>query len=164
MQDPRAAESPLLDVLMLLRRRLGHVERPWAVTGGLGFSLQGVPVEVHDIDLQTDREGAYAIEAIFADAVVQPVAFSGTERIRSYFGTLTVQGVRVEVMGDLQKRLPEGSWEPPVAVAEHLRFVEVRGLSIPVLDLRYEVEAYRILGRHAKAEMLARWLDATNRR
>ena len=164
MQHPRAAESPLLDVLMCLRRRLGQVERPWAVTGSMGFSLQGLPVEVHDIDLQTDREGAYAIEEIFTEAVVQPVALSGTERVRSYFGTLELQGARIEIMGDLQKRLPDGSWEPPVTVAEHLRYIEVRGLSIPVLDLRYEAEAYRTLGRHDRADMLARWLDANNTR
>lgn len=26
----------------------------WAVTGSLGMALQGVPVDVHDIDSQTD--------------------------------------------------------------------------------------------------------------
>jgi hypothetical protein len=30
----------------------------WVITGSLGCALQGVKVEVHDIDIQTDRESA----------------------------------------------------------------------------------------------------------
>lgn len=160
MQGQRPVDTAFLDVLMLLVSRLNPLDRPWAVTGSLGFALQGVPVAVHDIDLQTDREGAYAMGRLLHEFVVRPVAFSSAERIRSHFGVLQVDGIRVEIMGDLQKRLPDGSWEPPVDVGAHRSFIEVEGCRVPVLDLRYEEKAYRQLGRHDKADMLARWLQA----
>ncbi len=92
------------------------------------------------------------------DRVTRPVAFSGTEAIRSHFGALVIEGIAVEIMGALQKRLPDGTWEDPVEVALHRRWIEVGGLRVPVLDLVYEARAYRVLGRTARAELLARWL------
>lgn len=130
----------------------------WALTGSTAFALQGVSVEPHDIDVQTDAAGAVAIAARFPEAVVQPVAFSGTERIRSHFGVLEIGGLRVEIMGALQKRLPDGGWEAPVDVAALRRWITVGELRLPVLDLAYEARAYRWLGRIDRAELLEDWL------
>ena len=97
-----------LDVLRTLYARLSGTEVVWVVTGSLGFALQSVPVTPHDIDLQTDAVGAYAIMRLFCEQVVRPVAFSSTATIRSYFGTLAIAGITVEIMGAIQKRLPDG--------------------------------------------------------
>ncbi len=75
----------------------------WVVTGGFGFGLQGVLVEPHDIDIQTDKEGAYEIERLFSEFVVKPVKFRKSERIRSHFGALMIEGVRVEIMGRFKR-------------------------------------------------------------
>jgi hypothetical protein len=135
----------------------------WALTGSTAFALQDIPVEAHDIDVQTDAAGAYAIAARFPEAVVQPVAFSGTERIRSHFGVLALDGLRVEIMGALHKRLPTGDWEDPVDVAGLRRWITVGGLRLPVLDLAYEARAYRLLGRIDRAELLEDWLRTRGR-
>lgn len=144
--------------LRVLVERLAGEPILWALTGSMSFALQGLPVEPHDIDIQTDAQGAYALAACFAGRVTRPVAFSGTEAIRSHFGALTIEGVAVEIMGALQKRLPDGTWEDPVDVALHRRWIEVEGLRVPVLDLAYEARAYRVLGRTARAELLEDWL------
>jgi len=144
--------------LRALIDRLAGTPILWALTGSMSFVLQGLPVEPHDIDIQTDAQGAYALAACFADRVTRPVAFSGTEGIRSHFGALVIEGITVEIMAALQKRLPDGTWEDPVAVAAHRRWIEVEGLRVPVLDLTYEARAYRVLGRTARAELLVRWL------
>ncbi|HST89021.1 MAG TPA: hypothetical protein VLJ14_11635 [Ktedonobacterales bacterium] len=132
----------------------------WAPTGSTSFALQGVPVEAHDIDVQTDAAGAYALAGRFAEAVTRPVAFSEAERIRSHFGAMRLYGVTVEIMGDIVKRLPDGRWEEPVNLNAHTRFVEAHGLRLPVLALEYEAQAYRTLGRVQTAELLERWLAA----
>jgi hypothetical protein len=131
----------------------------WAITGSLGFALQGLEVDVHDVDLQTDRAGAYEIERRFSPYIVRPVAFSESKRIRSHFGALEIKGVKVEIMGELQKRLPDGRWEDPVDVALHRRWVAWEGIRLPVLSLEYEYQAYRIMGRNEKAEMLRKWME-----
>lgn len=144
--------------LRQLHERLAANGLPWAVTGSLGFALQGVPVAVRDIDIQTDRDGAYRIAALFAASVTLPVAYHADERIRSHFGTLTLDGVAVEIMGAVQKRLADGAWEDPVDIAQHRQFVAFEGLRVPVLSLAYECQAYRRLGRLEKAALLERWL------
>jgi hypothetical protein len=98
-------------------------------------------VDVHDVDVQTDEPGAYRIEQVLRDEVVQPVRPSSSAGERSHFGKLVVSGVCVEVMGPLQKRLPDGSWEPPVDVSPHCVWVVSGDLCVPVLSLRYEADA-----------------------
>jgi len=151
--------------LNVLKRIVSQLEGTgilWAVTGSMGFALQGVPVAVHDIDLQTDEAGAYAIERLFAGFVTRPVAFSATNRIRSHFGALNIDGIIVEIMGDIQKRARDGSWEEPVNLSAHRRFISAAGMHIPVLPLAYERDAYLKLGRQETAAMLADWLERTS--
>ena len=155
MIDPRH-----LAVLRTIASRLDNSDVNWVVTGSLGFALQGVPVDVHDIDIQTDAAGAYAIERCFAAFSVRKVTFSAAERIRSHFGALVIDGIRVEIMGDIQKRLADGTWEDPVDLSRHKRFVNVEGMRVPVLSLEYECQAYEKLGRMDKVALLRRWLNA----
>ncbi len=148
-----------LEVLREVSRRLEDGRVNWAITGSLGFALQGISVEPNDIDIQTDRAGAYEIERLFPRSVVRPVAFSSAERIRSYYGAMVIDGVPVEIMGDVEKRGANGTWEGPVDIRRHIRVVEICGMRVPVLSLEYEYRAYLMLGRTDKAEVLRRHLE-----
>jgi len=146
----------------VLRRIVTRLEKQplnWAITGSLGFALQGVEVAVNDIDLQTDRESAYAIERLFADHMTRSVAFSAVAHIRSHFGAFELEGVQVEIMGDIQKKLADGTWEAPVNPRDHRAWVMFEGMQVPVLSLAYEYRAYLKLGRLEKAALLKRYLE-----
>lgn len=108
-----------LNVLRKIYARLNDSTVNWIVTGSLGFALQGVPVEIHDIDIQTDKAGAYEIERRFSEFVTRKITFSCTERIRSHFGALTIDGIKVEIIGDIQKWLNDGIWEDVVDLKNH---------------------------------------------
>ena len=148
-----------LKVLRKINERLSNTSVNWAVTGSLGFALQGVPVEPNDIDIQTDKRGAYEIERYFSEFMTKRVTLSSTEKIRSYFGEFMINRIKVEIMGDIQKSLEDGSWENPVDLEHHKRVVQVEGMQVPVLSLEYEYQAYLKLGRVDKAEMLRNWLQ-----
>ena len=143
-----------LAVLRKVHARLASADVSWAVTGSMGFALQGVPVEPHDIDIQSDEKGVYEIERLFSEYVARPVALSSTGTMRSHFGALSIDGLQVEIMGDIQKRSDDGAWEEPTDLNRHRRFVDVDGMRIPVLSLEYEYQAYLKLGRIERAEML----------
>ena len=130
----------------------------WAVTGSPGFALQGVPVEVHDIDIQTDEPGAYAIERLFPGCEKRQVKLSATQTMRSHFGELLIEGIEVEVMGDIQKPLADGTWSEPTDLNRHRRFVDIEGMRIPVMSLEYEETAYRTIGRIEKADLLKSYM------
>lgn len=151
--------TPHMRALRRLCERLQGSGVNWALTGGLSFALWGLPLEPNDIDVQTDAQGAYEIERLFADCVTKPVRFSSGERIRSHLGVLTVDGVTVEIMGDIRKRLEDGTWEEPVDLRAHREHVRVEGMAVPVLSLEYEREAYRKLGRMDRARLLEAWLQ-----
>ena len=154
-----------LDVLRKLYTRLDGTDINWAVTGSLCFALQGVPMpEVHDIDLQSDAAGAYDIERLFAENVSRKVEFSSTHNIRSHFGALMIDGVKVEIMGDVEKR-PDGAadWEEPPDLKQVKRYVQVDEMRVPVMDLEYECQAYLSMGRTATAKLLREWLDGKHK-
>ncbi len=150
--------EPQRSVLLTLVDLLVGLEQPWVVTGSTGMALQGVPLEAHDIDLQTDAAGAYAIGQRLSAFGVTPVHEYISPRIRSHFGRFVIDGVTVEVMGALQK-LIDGHWEAPVTVEIHRRSFPLEGRTVPVLSLVYEEQAYRVLGRIERAELLRRWLE-----
>ena len=149
------------NALRILAARLSGTSVTWAVTGSTGFALHGLPIEPHDMGIQTDEAGAYQIEQLFPDEVIRPVNFSSAGHIRSHFGRLRIGGVEVEIMGALQKRQANGEWEPPVEVERYTEIVDLDGLSIPVLSLAYECEAYERLGRTDRSREIRRWLERT---
>ncbi len=154
-------DPTFLNVLRQLYARLSATNINWAVTGSLCFALQGVPVdEVHDIDLQSDEAGVYEIERLFADNVIRKVTLSTSSNIRSHFGALLIDGVKVELMGDIEKRPnDDADWDDPVDLNRVKRHVQVDEMRVPVLDLEYEYQADLKMGRVAKAKMLRTWLD-----
>jgi hypothetical protein len=153
-------ETRFLNALRTIYSRLHECRSVWAVTGSLGMALQGMDIVVHDIDLQTDKQGAYAMESLLEEYSIAPVKYKASERICSFFGVLEINGVRVEIMGDLQKKLADETWENPVKVEEHQEWVEFSGMTIPVLSLVYEYQAYLMYGRYEKAEKIKKWLES----
>jgi hypothetical protein len=121
-------------------------------------ATQGITDQIHDIDSQTNKVGAYEIERVLMKYVVRPVRYRESERIRSYLGMLDIDGIQVEIMGDIQKRLENQDWEEPVKVESYKQWLDIDGMHVPVLSLDYEYLAYLRLGRTEKAEMLRTWL------
>ena len=144
--------------LKIICGTLQNTEVVWAITGSLGLALRGMEFEVNDIDLQTDAAGAYGIQNAFSGSIVRQVRLSMSEEIASHWGELEIEGVKVEIMGGLQKKSPDRTWEPPVEVEQHLEFVPFEGMMLPVLSLKHEEQAYRKLGRTDKADRIKDWL------
>lgn len=107
-EDARARARHLDGMRRVIRLKECPVD--WAVTGSLGMVLRGVPVDIRDIAIQTDKGGVYELEQRFSDCLVKAVRLSESERIRLSFGVLEVGGIGVDTMGDIQKRLEDGQW------------------------------------------------------
>lgn len=44
------------------------------------MALEGMDIEVHDIDIRTDQNGADGIESKFSEYVTEPVRYSQSEQ------------------------------------------------------------------------------------
>ncbi len=146
-------------VLATIVEALRDRQIDWVITGSLGMALHGMPLNPHDIDLQTDKNGVYEIEEIFKSNVVAPLAFRSSDRLQSYFGKLEIDGIKVDIMGDLQKRNDDLTWEEPVKVEDYREWLEYSGIMVPVMQLEYEYLAYTKMGRIERARLLRDWLD-----
>ena len=146
--------------LLYICDNLKQYDLLWALTGSTNFNLQGINININDIDVQTDKKSAYRFEKIFNKHIIKPVKYSSTDKIRSHFGIFNIKGVKVEVMGDIQKRLPNGEWEKKKDLNNFIEFLDLGGYKIPVLNLKYEEKAYRILGRIEKADLIKRHLES----
>ena len=149
----------IMAVLRRLERELDGLL--WVLTGSVGLALQGMPLEPRDVDLQTDEAGAYEIQRRLAAYVTRPVTFVTRERTRSHWGGFVIDGIEVEVMGDVQQRALDGEWDPAPDLPRLARWVEVDGLQVRVLPLAYEADAYRRMGRLEKAALIQAYADAT---
>ena len=150
MVDPR-----LMVVLKRVVARLENRSVNWALVGSLGLAIRGVPVEPHDIDLMTDRKGAYEIERIFSEFVKERVALRISENIQSHYGALKMDGIKIEIMGEFRLRRKDGGWDEAPDLPMLRRLVKVEDIDVPVLALEWEHHSYSALGRTERAGAIA---------
>lgn len=128
------------------------------------MALQGMPLEVHDIDLQTTAPGALAMEQILGGQPLSRVTYKSSEKIRSFLGSLELENIKIEIMGDVQKLLPNGSWEEPMDISTHRIWVSFENQRVPVFSLEYEQQAYLLMGRPRRAAQIQEWLKNAAKR
>jgi len=114
----------------------------WVLAGSLSLALQGVKVEPNDIDLLTDRRGAFRINAILKKYEKKEVTYSETEKVSSFLGIFEIQGVKVEVMGAYRER--QGTrWVSLSKRLENPRIIGIDGVRIPVSPIEDQLASYR---------------------
>ena len=151
-------EKDLFKCIKFLVENFSSLDELWAFTGSLGQYIQGMKINPHDIDIQTDRLGAYAINKLLSNYCVEQVYFKESEKIKSYFGVFKIDSVKIEVMGDMQK-LVNDSWTFKTDLKSTILIVNWKGLKIPVMDLEYELQAYNDMGRFERAEKIKSFLE-----
>lgn len=91
-----------IKVLRRINERFQKHKIRWVLVGSLSLALQDVKIKPKDIDILTDKEGALKSNEIFKKHIKKAVAWSQTERYGSFFGKFQINGVVVEIMGDLK--------------------------------------------------------------
>jgi hypothetical protein len=142
---------PHRHALEVVSERLLGWDLPWAVTGSVALALHGLDVACRDLDLVTTAARARELEAAFDAEVVEPMALSSGSGLRAHRGMLRIDGVPVEILGDVQNPLPDGGWTEPPDIDAHRQWVTVGRWRCPVLSLEYLGEAYRLMGRDPAA-------------
>lgn len=139
--------TSIIRVLFLIYDKLETEKNiNWVLAGSLSLYLHGVDVQPSDIDLITTREGAYRIARIFSQYVEEPVRYMESEFFRSYFGVIIIDGVKVEVMGDLEEK-QYGKWVSLNKRLSNRDFIELEGRRVPLSDLKDQLESYKACGR-----------------
>jgi hypothetical protein len=110
-----------------------------------------VNVDPRDIDILTDKKGAYEIAELLREYEIQPVTFSRSEPFASHFGKFNIKGAHIEIMGDLEI-LTDGTWIN--VTADRLRSkhkCKIRDVEVPVSSLEKQLEFYKKSSRKKDA-------------
>jgi hypothetical protein len=146
-------KQELIEVLKIIYNKLINSNINWVLTGSFSFAIRGLETNIGDIDIQTDSNGAYEIEKLFKDYIHKKVEYKQSENIRSRFGSLRINGINIEIMGDIEKKL-DNMWTEPPNLKVLKEIVNFEGMNIPVLSLEYEADAYLKMGRNEKAKKI----------
>lgn len=141
------------EVLEDLAPRFSGLE--WALSGSLALQLHSLPLEARDLDIQTDARGAKQISEILARYKIREIPFDPqAPHVRSRWMQFDLEGVSVDVMGDLEYRQPDDSWQPASDFKPHIRWLEAGNLKVPVLSLGYLLEFYIQLRRIERVRLI----------
>jgi predicted nucleotidyltransferase len=120
-----------LTALKIISKKLRRKKVKWVLIGSASLALQGIKIKAKDIDILTDKSGAFKINELLKEYEVRPVKIFGTECL----GKFKIKGVKVEVMGKLKKRLPSQ------------KIIKIGEMKLPVSSLKEELKAYDSLKR-----------------
>ncbi len=120
----------------------------WVLVGSASLALQGVKIKPKDIDILTDKKGAFKIGKLFEEYRVRiiPVKLSHSKLFKSYFGKFKFKDVKFEVMGDLKERIGN-KWVSCSARLKSPKIVKFNGMKVPVSSLPEQLRSYSKLGR-----------------
>ncbi|MCS7285787.1 MAG: ribonuclease III [Anaerolineae bacterium] len=148
---PRRIRLSLLQLLPFLEKL-----HRWALAGSVALALYGLPLTPHDIDLVTDRRGARALSSNLGEFTLSPLRWKENEHFASLLAQFKVEGVRVEVIGDLkvkgEKSLISFNLWP------HVRVLPFVWGKVNVVPLEWQLVVNIVAGKGEKAEMIARHL------
>jgi len=124
---------------------LYNSEVPYTFIKSSSLALQGLPVIPNDIDILTTARGAYDIEKMFREYLVRNTSYSSNDMFGSHFGELRINGVKIELMGDLTAN--HGRWQSYNHSLRERDYITIDGYQIPVSQLTHERESYLALNR-----------------
>ena len=143
-----------LKVLRLLHERIDTGKTRWVLTGSTSLAIRGVNVPiVSDIDIITTSKGCDEIDERLAEYRVRKPAFSSTDKFRSYYGVYCIGDIKIDVMGDLQYRMPAGDWSAVRSYAGD-DAIRLDDMLFSVYSLERELAVCEDMGRREKADAI----------
>jgi len=139
-------ESKMLETVKLISSLLSSAEN-WAIDGSASLALQGIDLKPNDIDVLTDENGAYEIQTLLSDYLETPVRHISNDKYDSHFGTVVINEIRVEIMGDLRV-FREDRWSDTQNPRNcKIKVVNLEGIRVPVVSLESQISTGYLLER-----------------
>jgi hypothetical protein len=159
--------QPVLRAVIKVGESLRGVHAKWGIDGDAGEIMKGVNVHTEIIEILTTEEGTDEICSAMAEYRSLPPAVVEQKLdreadvdgkllpvyIKSYYAELTVNGVKVKVLGDEQIKV--GEWEWGDALDFEPEYVYVVGERVPVVPLRLKSELDLGLGWLDRVELIS---------
>ncbi|MEO9176550.1 MAG: hypothetical protein ABI317_13630 [Gaiellales bacterium] len=134
--------------------RLEGLELEWAVSGSVALVLQGVETTCNDLDLLFTSWSVRIAESLLAREIDERVAPRRRVDIRGLLGRAQIEGISVELLGDVQNALPDGRWSDPPRIVDQRTWVPFGERDCPVVTLAALEASYALRGRADKVRLI----------
>lgn len=139
-------KTKILEIVKSIAQKLEVIS--YVLIGSVNLYLQGIKVNVRDVDILTTPEGIRKIDTILAEYRTKEIYFDETEGRNSWRSFYEIEGIEIEVLGNVTN-----AYRNPESVHRKV-LVEIDGVELPCLVLAEEIEAYKLMGRPEKAKMI----------
>jgi len=145
-------KQSIIEALKVISQKFKNRKIKWVLVGSVSLALQRVKISPKDIDILADKDSAFKMNKILKEYEVKPVKFGrlkikGREFFKSYFGEFKINGVKVEIMGNLKEK----SGKKWLSLSKRLsspKIIEIQqGVKLPVSPLEDQLKSYSRLGR-----------------
>ena len=146
--------NDLVKALSSLHDALSPVSKNWMLIGTASLYLQGFPVNPHDIDILCDTATAIKFEALLSDHRIETKITSGEDKFRSRFSRYVINGIAVEVMGDLLVNTPN-EWVNLWEMITEPQTIQLNGHNYFIPNIQDQKKIYALFGRQKDQPILA---------
>lgn len=120
--------------------------RQYAIRGTASLVLQGIQMNVDDIDIICDKETAIECNEIWKKYTLEKVEFSKSNEFKSFYGKFRYKGVLIEIMGNWQIKKKSDDWSE-VYDGKKGRVIEVEESEVCVTTIKQELRMFSQMGR-----------------
>lgn len=114
--------------------------------GTAGLILQGLDMNVDDIDVLCDKNTAQKANQLLKEYIIEPVDYKESPKFKSHFGVFEINNIKVEVYGDWQIKDTKGIWSTKYDSSDRIE-VEYSGKKYFVAPVEKELTVFAQLGR-----------------
>jgi hypothetical protein len=138
----------VISALKIIYERLKKGKIIWKLVGSVNLALQGIKIRTKDIDILTDKKGAFKINKLFKEYEVGSVKLKWwklkDKKILAYFGKLKIKGIEVEILANRKLGKEQKFLKREL---RSRKFIKFEGMKLPVAPLEEELKVYSQLGR-----------------
>jgi hypothetical protein len=146
--------ATLISALVKVHDMLYPVTTQWMLIGTTSLFLQGYQVAPNDIDIVCNEEVAVIIEQALA-AHHQPFNKLVTrDKFRSRFSRYVIDGVKIELMGNLQVNASSG-WVDVLKSIRQSENISLEGRTFTVPGKEEQMRIYQWFGREKDQRIIA---------
>lgn len=131
----------IVSVLKIIEKKLDYHMIKWIVVGSLSLALQKVKINPDDIDIVSDKKSIYAIQKLFNKYTTRKLKFLRSETFESYFGELEINGIKVQLMGNLKEKIGY-QWTDLLIRLKNPKIITKYGIKVPVSNLEDQLRSY----------------------
>jgi hypothetical protein len=140
-------KQELMDLLKVVIKKLNGADFSWRLEGSANLLIQGVLVEVRDLDITTNKEGLDVFRRLLKEFILKDF-FS--EKTNGQVILCEINGFEVEI---------NAYGDRPLEMLDRKKIIKWKGLDVPILPLQFALEYYKLIKREDKIKLIEYYLS-----